>query len=837
MTQPAKFVVLHPRIIIAATLAITIGYLAVILVRGIGFNGSPETLARKDETFRFYNDTRNIFGDDRVIIVAVTTTDVFTRDFLARLDRLTNKLAAIAGVDQALSLANIKAIKREAEGISVGRLIDLSALDQSDSAALANLKQQVTSDPLYVRHHVSADGKTASVDVFLKPLGEAETRALAEQVELIARSEANGDEVFLSGVPIVDARGIQSMLRDMLVLSPIAAALCFCVFLFAFRSLWGAALPLFALVIGLIWTIGLMSLLGRPITLATLSLPTTLMAIGSSYIFHVLNQYRISMCSVDSSAGADSERAAWLAGLNFISPAVIVSGTATMAGFGALASSAVPTARDLGIFETFGVLALLALTVGFIPAALSLLPRDALGKADSRRRDYLGGQASLLHAPVGSENRQAGGTPALPDYAMWLNRSLVHITALVLFRRRAVLVATFATTIVIGIGAIWLQVNTDYLHIFPRGSETVRDAEKFHERLAGAATVQLVVSSAPGAITNPYFLRAASALERFALDQTGVDAAISVADIIKRVDSILPRDLRAEHFPGEIGATPEAIPNDGGTLYSIFHDYLSQDESLSRLVSADGSKIVLILRVNLFSSNQLRELTQRIDEWSVVNLPAGISQRATGSIILLNDASDAVAASQSSSLAIALITIYLMMVVLFRSFATGLLALIPNLLPIICYFGFLGWSGTPLDITTSLVASAVLGLAVDNAVHMIRRYRQCVSERSRESTPPAIAVSTLPSTDEGWAMWLTMLRTGKPMVLANVMLIAAFLVFVLSSFVPVRIAGLLWASTIAACLAADLILLPVLMKSRPFRRAALGKRLRVNLRHDAYQKK
>ena len=78
------------------------------------------------------------------------------------------------------------------------------------------------------------------------------------------------------------------------------------------------------------------------------------------------------------------------------------------------------------------------------------------------------------------------------------------------------------------------------------------------------------------------------------------------------------------------------------------------------------------------------------------HLPAEFTARATGSIILLNDASDAVAASQSSSLAIALVAIYLMMVMLFRSFATGLLALLPNLLPIICYFGVLGWTGTPL---------------------------------------------------------------------------------------------------------------------------------------------
>ena len=116
----------------------------------------------------------------------------------------------------------------------------------------------------------------------------------------------------------------------------------------------------------------------------------------------------------------------------------------------------------------------------------------------------------------------------------------------------------------------------------------------------------------------------------------------------------------------------------------------------------------------------------------------------------------------------------------------------------------------------------MLGLAVDNAVHVIRRYRQCVVERRNASSDEMAMAGELSDTDEGWVIWLTMLRTGKPMILANVMLIAAFLIFVLSSFVPVRVAGLLWAVTIAACLAADLIFLPVLMKSKLFARAALG---------------
>jgi len=311
-------------------------------------------------------------------------------------------------------------------------------------------------------------------------------------------------------------------------------------------------------------------------------------------------------------------------------------------------------------------------------------------------------------------------------------------------------------------------------------------------------------------VTNPKFITATQNLEKYALTLEGVDAAVSVADIIGRINSVLTDS------PDRLASM---IPTDPARLASIVRDYLSDEALVSRLASPDGSRAVIVLRVNLFSSNELQRMTRRINEWCARNLPPEFTARATGSIILLNDASDAVAASQSSSLAIALVAIYLMMVMLFRSFATGLLALLPNLLPIICYFGVLGWTGTPLDITSSLVASAVLGLAVDNAVHMIRRYRQSVAERRFSSDDSSAAA------DEGWIMWLTMLRTGKPMVLANGMLIAAFLIFVLSSFVPVRIAGLLWAGGIAACLVSDLILLPVLMKTRLFERAALGKDL------------
>ncbi|HXG68672.1 MAG TPA: efflux RND transporter permease subunit, partial [Blastocatellia bacterium] len=636
---------------------------------------------------------------------------------------------------------------------------------------LRALKDAVTNDPLYARHYVSTDGRTAAINVFISDLDEKRSVRVAEQVEATVRAAAGSDEALLGGVPIVDARAIDRMVRDMGLTSPIAFLLCFLVFLLSFRSFWGAALPMAALLMGLVWTVGLMRLFDRPMTFATIPLPTVLLVVGGSYLFHVLNQYRISMAGVDELADAESRRAAWQGGLRFIGPAILVSGTTTMAGFGALAVSSIPTARDMGLFEAAGVLFMLLLSLGFLPAALALLPPRALGHT---KRDQ-------------------------GDYAAWLNPILHHLTALVLFRRRGVLAVFLLLTALIGVGTLRMRVNTDYLRIFPESSDVVQWAEKLGERLAGVATVQVVVSGAPGAAAESDFLKGLAALEEYALRQPGVGAAVSVADLVRRLNSALRQ--------------AEEIPADSRLTRSMFDDYLSQEESIYRLISRDRSQAALILKTDLYSSNELRGLTERLEEWARANLPAEVTVRATGSTVLLNDASDAVASSQVWSLTLALAAIYLMMAALFRSFATGLLALLPNLLPIVCYFGFLGWAGIPLDITTSLIASAALGLAVDNAVHMIRRYRQCRAERGQASPE-----------DEGWALWLTMLRTGKPMALANVMLIAAYLIFVLSSFVPVRTGGILWALTILACLVADLIFLPALMKTKWFARAALGGR-------------
>jgi predicted RND superfamily exporter protein len=456
----------------------------------------------------------------------------------------------------------------------------------------------------------------------------------------------------------------------------------------------------------------------------------------------------------------------------FIAPGILGSGLTATAGFAALGWSSIPTVRDMGLFNAAGVFVVLLLTLTFVPAALVFLRPNAMGRA------------------IGDHNGWSRG----------LNKLLHQLTAVVLFKTRLIWFGVIVITVVSCLGLLGLQVDTDYLRVFPRSSDTVQSAEKLHERLSGAAVVQVVLRGPPGAMFEPRFQRDLKELKQFALAQPGVDFAISVADIVERVAGPL------------YGQTEPAIPDSREKIESVFRDFLAGEESLARIAvedSQNGSRALLVLRTHLFSSNELRTLTSRIDEWARGHLGPGLSARTTGPTVLLTNASDALARSQGHSLGLALATVYIMMAVLFRSFLLALVALIPNLLPIAGYFGFLGWSGIPLDITTSLVASAALGLAVDNAVQMVRRYQQSAARMQ----------------DEGWVMWLTMIGSGKPLVLANATLMAAFLIFTLSSFVPVRTGGLLWAITIGGCLVADLLVLPAMLKHRRLVRSGLRARV------------
>src|SRR5262249_18450094 len=151
--------------------------------------------------------------------------------------------------------------------------------------------------------------------------------------------------------------------RDLVRLTPIAFALVVVVLSLSFRTIPGVLLPVLSVVLALVWTLGVMVLAGKTVTLGTFILPPLLIAIGSSYGIHLLaGYYEPGAADLDS-----AERVA--RGVERVGPALLISALTTMIGFGTLMTNQITAIWDLGLFAVVGVFLASIISLTFIPAA------------------------------------------------------------------------------------------------------------------------------------------------------------------------------------------------------------------------------------------------------------------------------------------------------------------------------------------------------------------------------------------------------------------------------------------------------------------------------------
>ncbi|MBI4469029.1 MAG: MMPL family transporter [Acidobacteria bacterium] len=757
-----RFVAGRPKTILAMITLITAVFLARLMTEGLPSDHSPRSLIVSDDAdARRYQETNALFGDDQVMIVALEAEDVFTPEVIGQLRDLTNGFSAIKGVKQVVSPTSIRTARTEGENVRVERLIP----PRTDAARLRTIGDEAVSDQLLVGNLVARDRKMAAINIFLNLTAEHRSEAVLGELRRVAEQYAAPAKVYYAGLPYMEYRNGQHIRRDLAKFAPFTVLLILVTFYLSFKSLRGVLLPLAAVAVGLVWTFGTMSFSGRPFTVISMMVPVVIMAIGSSYVIHVLNEYYIACASAARNPGKIDRTALMVVTLEFIAPAVLVSGSTTMAGFGSLVFTDIVGSHDMGLFSAVGCAATTILALTMVPSWLALLP---LPKADPT----------------------AISTPSLR-----VGRLLERMAGWATERRGPILISTILAMAVGLSGARRLQIDSALMNFYPENSEERIGADKIREHLGGAAAFQVIVEGdAPGAMRRAPSIALIERLQSDIRSIEGVDSTFSIADLMKI----------AGRFSSQPGEPPRGLPADQAAMDTLLDRCLQQggsDDIPVRVLSPDGSKAQIIVRSHLFGSREMRSALDRIERWGAERLPSGFRLYPTGIFVLLNRTSDHVAKDQAKSLAVALTLIFVMMSSLFQSVRLGLIALLPNLVPIVLFFGFMGWAGIGLNLNTSLVASIVLGLAVDNAAHFIRRYQVC-----RESSPTWKA-----------AVRESLLLTGRPMIFANATLAVAFAIFALSSFLPMRTGGLLSGVTILACLLADLTLLPVLLTSREAR--------------------
>ncbi|HXC52530.1 MAG TPA: MMPL family transporter [Candidatus Limnocylindrales bacterium] len=752
MRKLCRWIIFHQRISVALVLVVT-----ALLATGLpGLRTevtAKDLMAADSPAGRFYEDAKRQFGSDDLTLVLVQADDVFQPKALEAIARLTNESRAIPGVRSVTSLVTVGNIRGTGDSIDTDPLFP--PVLPKDPAVLADIRRQALRNPLLAGNLVSEDAKATAVLVYTQNPGtdskfDPDFAAALERV-IASVHQASGLEIWQIGGPFTKATLVEFVQQDQVRLMPLALVLLLVVLWLMFRVSHAVAIPITTGLLSIVWTFGLMGLLGYSITVITALIPVLLICIGFTEDVHIIAEYH------QAYAHSRDKRKALLETMETLAVPLLVTTATTVLGFLTLVTSDIRLLKEFGIFAPIGFTANFVISIVLVPALLRIwpIPAKMAAVADD--------------APIGR-------THALMD---WIGRfDLEH--------GRMVLVIAVLVAVASGVAATQIRVDNDLLSYFHKGSVLRERTEQAHERLAGVTNFSVIVEGGrPDAIKDPALLRTIAALQDHLAKVPGIDKTLSVADFVRTMQ----REIDG-------GDEKRFVVPDSSDLIAQYLLMLD-GEDLARYVNADYSSASITVRHNITSTWELNRVLADLRDWSVANFPKAVSVTPTGESILINEASDYMVFNMVSDLVSLLIAVALVNAAMFMSIRAGLLSLIPNLVPIAVIFGIMGVFGIPLNVGTCMIAAIAIGIAVDDTVHYMARYS---AELDRHH-------------DQEKAMFATLHAEGKSILSTSLALAAGFAILVFSNFVPTAYFGGLSAVTMLLAIVTELTMTPILMVS------------------------
>jgi len=742
---------------------------AIAGIRHLSFDSSLESLTAPGDPARAYHaEIQRIFGDQEIGVVAIVTDDAFQPEVLDTMRDLSKQIGAIAGVDRVLSLATAKDVAAD-----VLNPPSLMPPGKSTAASAKKLRERVAANPIYLPHLVARDYAAIAINVFFAHgrSGEDEARIDSTILELVAGYEGPGT-VYYAGMSHIRVRSTEMMKADLARFLPLSLLCMMGVLWISFRSFRATLLPLLSIATGVATLLGLMGWLGEPITLTTLVLPSLLLVIGGSYSVHVTAAV---LAEGDEQDGGGIKAVIGRVGLP-----VGISALTTAVGFGALAIHPVPAIAGLGKFAVVGI------------AVMAFGCLFGLGMF-------------FLATPERSVARPSGDGDEAAELT-WLDRLLEGIADFAFVHRRLVFVTALVLVGVAVAGATRVAVDTNLLTAFRAGAPVRVAYRAITEALAGPNPVSIVVTGPePGYFKALAPLRRVKDFQDFLASLDEIDSSLSVVDYMDQIDAGLRAggggDLMLDPETGELveAEPPASFWDDPSQLEVIFDLMNTSPDTFRGVVDPEYRRLRITGRTAVSGSRGAGELTRQIESYAAAIFPRGVDVTLTGNLIVVSTVADKVLSGQIQSVVLAFSVIFCVLALQFLSLRVGVAAMIPNVLPVLIFFGVMGWSGVELNLATSIIAAVALGIAVDDTIHYM-----AVLNRT---------VKTVPTQRQ--ALRLTMRRVGRPVVATSITLTAGFLVMLVSRFGLISTFGWLSAMTMMVALVTNLVVLPAVLATVP----------------------
>lgn len=617
-----------------------------------------------------FNQIGHDYGGNEMVLIGVEAEDVFDPDFLTLISQITDSVRTIPGVGYVTSLTNVIDIRSGIYGIEIGRLIDEYDIPR-DQEILDSIRGYALSEPMYVGNLVSADA-TATL-VVAKILGGANRAEVVTNIRDKLKGISYGGQIYYGGMPVTLLELSKVIIHDIRMIAPIAFVL-ICLVLFAgFRNLRGVALPMISVLIAIIWTMGLISMLGFQITLLTNVVPVILLAVGSAYTIHVINAFHQTLVQQPAKA--------LLRAMVYVSVPVFLASFTTIFGFlSFIAGSYLTMIREFGIFTAGGIVFSLALSLLLIPALLS-----------------------FVQEKPGHENAKTPGTSIISH----LTDGITYLV----FRRRRMLFLAWLMLLMLSIwGISRIERRVDLVDYFRKDNIVQKSESLFKSKFNGTMPLYIHFE---GDMQSREVLTAMQEIQEFMKQFPYIPYSQSVADLIMRMHDAMGEGHR--------------IPDDQDRIMQLWF-LLEGQEVMDQLVDPGLNAGIIQGYVSSTDLEVLREIEINFHQLNERYGSETMAIKVTGIPVMFKRLDDSIIKSQTSSLIIALVLVLLLVSLLQHSWLKGVMAIIPIFVTLLILFGTMGITGIPLDIATVLTGSVTIGIGIDYAIHFMSYFGKVYGE-------------------------------------------------------------------------------------------------------------
>lgn len=738
----------HPWRVLAVLSAITLSAMASASRVQFDFtieNLFPENDPEVDAYFEFREEFER---EDDLISLAYDAGDPFSRRNLLTTQEVTEALAQIDGIGEVTSLTNV-------ELFGQGEDLVLSPVYEaipSREDSLEILRKRVLGSPLLVDNLVSTDGRTAAILLELDDdyNNHRDREAILEAIGTVtSRTDWTWHE---AGIPVLRTRYVQYMLEDYgRFFVPVTIVL-FGILFILFRTVRGMLLPFTAVLMADFWAVGIMGALGVTINIVTYIVPTMVLIIGVADSIHILVKFHEELIH-----GSD-KRDAVKHTIEKIGAAIMLTSVTTAVGFLSLMSTNIIMIRQFGAMVAVAVILAFLVSITFVPAMLMILKMPSEARLKRVTSSF---RHRLLTWVIGVNNRRQ--TP------------IIVISSL--------LILTFIFY------ASKVDPHSSLMEDLTSGNRLYDDMTFMEERMGSVLPLEVIVtvrsegSAVEDGIKSPETLHGIAELQAHLVTVPEIGKTISVVDYLREMNQAFHEGDPSFHT---IPSSRELVAQ-----YIFLHE-----EEFETLASFDYSSTRLAGRIHDVTSRRAEEITDEVMAWCQTNLPPDLDVRLTGTTLMALKINQYLVKNLVVSFLIAFGVIFVSMWVLFRSVKLASISMIPNFIPLLFMAGIMGLFHIKLRPTTAMTFAIAFGIAVDDTIHYLARFRQELFAHDghyREANE-----------------W-TLITTGKAIVSTSMILCAGFLIMVTSNFLPSRDFGFLSAVTMLGALLGDLFFLPAVL--------------------------